>query len=61
MSLKSLAKTINANAGVLQMFQIDDRWSAEEMRNFAPFGVVDGGARILHSEMLRDGLLFLES
>ena len=46
--------------GSLQVFQIYDCWSAEEMKNFALFGVVDGGAGDWHSEMLRDGLLFLK-
>ena len=50
-----------SDAGVFQAFQIYDCWSAEEMKNFALFRVADGGAGGWHSEMLRDGLLFLEA
>ena len=61
MNLKSLAKTIVQMPGYFMAFQIYDWWLAEEMKNYALFGVVDGGAGDRHSEMLRDGLLFLEA
>ena len=51
----------HSDAEVLQVFQIYDRWSAEEMKNFALFSVVNGDARDWHSEMFRDGLLILEA
>ena len=58
--MESSAKAISQIL-VLQAFQIYDCWSAEEMKNFGQFGVVNGGAEHSHSEMLQDGLLFLEA
>ena len=48
-----------SDAGVLQVFY--SSWSAEEMKNFALFGVGDGGAGDWHSGMIQDGLLLLET
>ena len=61
MNIEIIRGDNQSDAGVLQVFQIYDWWSAEEMKNFGQFGVVDGGAGDWHSEMLRDGLLFLEA
>ena len=55
-----IIREINQMLVVFQVFQIYECWSAEEMKNFGQFGVVDGGAGDWHSEMLQDGLLFPE-
>ena len=51
----------HSDAEVLQVFQNYDCWSAEEMKIFALFEIVNGGERDWHSEMFRDGLLILEA
>ena len=58
MKIDIIREDNQSEAKVLQVFY--GSWSAEEMKNFALFGVDDGGAGGSHSEMLRDGLLFSE-
>ena len=60
MNIEIIRENNRSDFAALQVFQIYDCWSAEEMKKFALFGVVNGGAGDLHSEMLQDGL-FLEA